>query len=95
MSELLPCPFCGSEAEFKSESSYGYYDYSFIQCANKKCQVRPMTIKFNNIEWSANKGNIAKYKKAKKDAIKAWNTRADIDPLALKTPYGSDKKEVF
>jgi hypothetical protein len=46
MSDLLPCPFCGSEPEFDGydeEDSNGEYSgtcYS-IRCRNNDCDVQP------------------------------------------------------
>lgn len=40
--ELLPCPFCGGEAEL----TYLEYDPVapwFIQCANRECEIGPAT----------------------------------------------------
>lgn len=61
--ELLPCPFCGGEAEIEEiseENSHtGTAGYA-AGCANSECLVYQTFDKFA----------------LRKDAVKAWNTRA-------------------
>ena len=63
---LLPCPFCGSRAEYDDNKSglYGF-DVPGVECKGdgsfgRKCQVR-------NFAWS------------KEDAIAMWNKRQNSE----------------
>lgn len=60
--ELLPCPFCGAEAnlvDMNTEKDQCFIPY-WVQCANcLKCEDMPMTAEY----------------KTKEEAINAWNTR--------------------
>jgi hypothetical protein len=59
MAELLPCPFCGGEAERKTLThAYGHTMY-YVQCSNEKCAINPTTVAY----------------KTKGADIRAWNTR--------------------
>ena len=66
--ELLPCPFCGSEAElihsemFGSDSLSQYYS---VACTNKNCDMGKPDCFYDSGENN------------KKAIIKAWNTRHD------------------
>lgn len=63
MSELLPCPFCGGEAELQPsyDMDTGEVDGWFVWCNNKECECAPETREhFTEAE-----------------AITAWNTRAE------------------
>lgn len=63
MSELLPCPFCGGEAELHPtyDMDTSEVDGWFVWCNNKECECAPETREhFTEAE-----------------AIAAWNTRAE------------------
>lgn len=61
MDKLKPCPFCGGEWKLR-ETTYGNnIDAYFVWCANPRCDVRPIT----------------KYRRFRKEAIEAWNRRAN------------------
>lgn len=47
--ELLPCPFCGSEARF---IPYTKNDGGFVYCSNKKCCLGQSTTLVNSEEWN-------------------------------------------
>lgn len=60
--KLLPCPFCGAEAELEETELLGAFRKS-AGCSNEGCQGYQATITFAT----------------KREAIAAWNTRADCD----------------
>ena len=65
MSELLPCPFCGGEAEIHPtyDMDTNEIDGYFVWCDNDKCECKPETREhFTEAE-----------------AISAWNTRYDTE----------------
>jgi len=37
MSELKPCPFCGSKPKIFTLKRKGYVDIHYIECVNRKC----------------------------------------------------------
>lgn len=67
--DLLPCPFCGGEAEV---NSYGEGDYVFtISCENKKCAINPRVSFDEEDRYNGNFDNIQDL-----DSLyDAWNTR--------------------
>ena len=66
MNELRPCPFCGGEAQLKTqEVDYGLCG-AWVYCTN--CQAK--TNYMNTHEMVIHKSSIAQ-------AIEAWNRRAD------------------
>lgn len=67
--ELLPCPFCGGEAQMGVNKESTVREY-FIGCMN--CHIRLYKIGYKRF-WS------------EAEAIAAWNTRSDYDVQALKT----------
>lgn len=75
MTELKPCPFCGSNVKIEKrplwEGSHGYYGcYEFvIQCPNASCGCR-INLKQNDTIYRDE--NIAEA-----NAIEAWNRRAE------------------
>lgn len=77
MMELKPCPFCGSEVHLKAKplwisggnGYYGCYEY-IIQCDNIECGCRLANLGKNNTIYSTTE-------EAVKNAVKAWNRRAD------------------
>ena len=63
-SKLLPCPFCGGEAELHPsyDMDTSEVDGWFVWCNNKECECAPETREhFTEAE-----------------AIEAWNTRAEM-----------------
>lgn len=62
MNELLHCPFCGGEAEMGVNKDSTVHEY-FVGCMN--CHIRLYKIGYKRFYTEA-------------DAIKAWNTRAQI-----------------
>ena len=39
MAELLPCPFCGGDAEIVSFQTFSWCDvYHRVRCKNEKCE---------------------------------------------------------
>lgn len=57
---LKPCPFCGKQPKFYSESRFsGGQRYFMVNCVDKKCLIGPMT------GWDSEDAVIA-----------AWNRRA-------------------
>lgn len=79
MSELKPCPFCGGEVELVdcTDRVYGFWDYK-IKCPNCRAymdspstavvQLLPDKIKQTRNEETK--------RKAKRELIILWNTRA-------------------
>ena len=65
MSELKPCPFCGGGAVVVQTRYRHGEEYFFVKCNNKDCPVIPET--YENTEM--------------KDAIEAWNGRAENEEL--------------
>lgn len=63
MTKLLPCPFCGGEAELHPtyDMDTGEMDGYFVICRNKNCTVWPETDEYLT----------------EAEAIAAWNTRAE------------------
>ena len=61
--KLLPCPFCGGEAEIHEtyDMETNEVDGYFVWCNNKECECRPET---NTCFTEA-------------EAVAAWNTRDD------------------
>ena len=61
--ELKPCPFCGGEAEHRTDRELnGVTDW--IECTNCSCQTRTY---YTHIKTEIDQ---------EKQAIKAWNRRA-------------------
>lgn len=50
MSKLLPCPFCGSDAEYWEDS--GYSDKHVIECGECGCSKRSEYYNFVFEEWN-------------------------------------------
>jgi Lar family restriction alleviation protein len=61
MSELLPCPFCGGEAQMGINKESTVREY-FVGCMN--CHIRLYKIGYKRFYTEA-------------EAIAAWNTRAE------------------
>lgn len=63
MTDLLPCPFCGGQAEIHAthDVDTGEIDGWFVWCNNKRCECKPET---NDYTTEA-------------EAVAAWNTRAE------------------
>lgn len=84
MAELLPCPFCGGEAEVYSDFSCVYERiYGTVEC--KTCHTKKRGEKtfdtysatyegYDTPEWVANA-----HAEAKESAIEAWNRRSDTN----------------
>lgn len=73
MTELLPCPFCGSEASLcehkTNEGNRWRYDgvHGYIQCSNEECFMCDSLNPF----WF----DEAEENRKLQDVIKLWNTR--------------------
>lgn len=65
MAELLPCPFCGVEAEVHQayDIDTDEVDGYFVMCRNKNCTAWPETAEYQT----------------EAEAIAAWNTRAAME----------------
>lgn len=78
--ELLPCPFCGSEAS----KSKNWMDTIFsIHCSNTDCAAQPgIIVKANCVE---NEGDTKTYhplwEDAELKAIDVWNNRSELTRL--------------
>ena len=66
MTDLLPCPFCGGEAELRPNDRgiytpdiYGWH----VECTNDECIIGLM----DDRQW---------FEETKAEAIAAWNTRS-------------------
>ena len=75
MTELKPCPFCGRKVRMRkyplwhdSHGYYGCYEY-VIECENPQCGC--------HIKLSQNDTIYRNKEEAKRNAIKAWNRRAE------------------
>ena len=62
--ELLPCPFCGGEAEIHPKRDGSKKGLS-VECMNGRCDMAPHADSFPNTT----------------EAIAAWNTRAQQQPV--------------
>lgn len=63
MSDLKPCPFCGSFPTIEiHEDLYKRKKYG-IECINEDCEIQPMTARYAD----------------KEECIEAWNRRAKDD----------------
>lgn len=80
MAKLLPCPFCGGEAEFITQSnisnSYGVGFSYIIACSNCECtpirSSEEIYMSFDkNGEIVVNKAS----KETRQEMINTWNTR--------------------
>lgn len=77
MNKLLPCPFCGAEAELVKDKlwhgSHGYYGcYNFyIKCSYEFCGVSPQTRGCDNIYEKDEKKIIEKI-------VGVWNFRRGV-----------------
>lgn len=70
MTELKPCPFCGGEAELRSEYSSDSGYWFRVDCNNKGCMgltKRPSWDQVCSTGW----------RDIEQEAIEAWNTRAE------------------
>jgi hypothetical protein len=75
--QLLPCPFCGGEAEIfvARRESYGYYDETRAAGCKKqptRCASSPA---FNTEKFIPGKGMV-QLTETNEKAATAWNTRA-------------------
>lgn len=89
MNELKPCPFCGETPQIEAKPLWelsrdgalhgyvGHYKYD-IRCQKCGCNV---TVRNNTTIYSG-------HKKARENAIKAWNRRADIRCVKIKPADG-------
>lgn len=74
MSELLPCPFCGGQAEIDSDP----YQRYFPECLTLTCLFRPDAA-FNSIEEAIKAWNTrADLTQAKQDAYAKGYERARL-----------------
>ena len=76
MSELKPCPFCGSKVQIERKplwhDGHGYYGcYEFIiRCNNIECGCNLINLGRNNTIYNTDED-------ARQNAINAWNRRAE------------------
>jgi len=77
---LKNCPFCGSQAEFKSRSGFdeGEY-YTFVKCLKCWCKSKefPNEIFIWETETEPRKGYVCNKQKALEDSANEWNTRVE------------------
>jgi hypothetical protein len=82
--ELLPCPFCGSPAEwFDIAGSWGYYSARRgVRCSGRakmwepnKCAMLP-AIAYDTTQWERGRGTYSVEAEVEVKAAEAWNTRA-------------------
>ena len=80
MSELLPCPFCGGEAEtLTAESTHGGYLYG-IMCSDCRSRGDVYDTEAEAIAAWNSRADYYGYEQAAIEAwesIKAWNSRAE------------------
>jgi len=76
MSELKPCPFCGSEVELEKIPLWYGNDRGYKDCY--KFEIRCKSVVVESINLKMILYTEAK-KKAKKNAIEAWNRRVNHD----------------
>lgn len=78
MSELLPCPFCGSEpTQFEDDE---------IQCSNRQCLIRPSTGRYGSAErWNTRTPSDAAVELLAKEI--AANFIVDINDLTQTTEF--------
>lgn len=69
MAELKPCPFCGSKKIIIE--AFGFGDYS-AKCSNCGAQTARHRTNIDINRW-----DIVSFDERAKEAIKAWNRRAD------------------
>lgn len=74
MDELKPCPFCGGEAKLH-QTTYGNNIAAYVVwCGNRNCDVSPTT----------------RYRRFRKEAIEAWNRRAEDEELEFTRKFIHD-----
>lgn len=71
MSELLPCPFCGGEAQIGENRETTVREY-FVGCMN--CHIRLYKVGYKRF-YTVD------------EAISAWNTRVDADGYKQAAEY--------
>lgn len=84
MSDLKPCPFCGSHAVF-SERSNAYGSGAsgmeapdiYVTCSNSKCPVKPQTPGAEAERYERGKGYINQRVQVEEDQTTRWNTRSE------------------
>lgn len=72
--KLLPCPFCGGEADLVKYIGKLDCKKFAVECRNIECPTLPCT------EWYLDK----------EEAIKAWNTRKPMDDIVARLEKESD-----
>lgn len=91
--ELLPCPFCGGEAEFVRDTErkdiFGSSDYVYVRC--KKCHAQTTKIYYS-----------AEFHKLDEEyalAEKAWNTRKPMERIVERLEemykYNSEQADLY
>ena len=84
--KLLPCPFCGGEAEVRNKHIPPKMsimpDYNYFYCACMECCVEGKS--FSVVDLYYKKNYVEIEKELTNKAIQAWNTRKPMDDIVEK-----------
>ena len=74
--EISPCPFCGQPAELWLFTPNDYVNFKVVMCTNMADEDEGEDIDVDGCPMNFN-DNMMFHKPTRREAIAAWNTRAD------------------
>lgn len=72
-SELLPCPFCGGEAEMHYDANGS----KWVACENRECAIQPYLYRTKRTEAEAIAAWNTRYERTCRQEERGWSTEGD------------------